>query len=82
MIIINPLISYKAEACLRKVKTDVVDAYLLCELFYKEELGPYGKRKVQLLNLRNHTRQHENITGVIIQTKLQFRLCLKKTSLS
>ncbi|WP_157801073.1 IS110 family transposase, partial [Bacillus solitudinis] len=62
LIIINPLISYKAKSSsLRKVKTDAVDAYLLCELFYKEELEPYKKRGVQLLNLRNLTRQHENI---------------------
>jgi transposase len=39
LIIINPLISYKAKgSSLRKVMTDAVDAYLLCELFYKEEL--------------------------------------------
>lgn len=31
LIIINPLISYKAKSSsLRKVKTDAVDAYLLC----------------------------------------------------
>ncbi|GED16816.1 Transposase [Aneurinibacillus migulanus] len=77
LIIINPLISYKAKRLsLRKVKTDAVDAYLLCELFYKEELEPYKKRGVQLLNLRNLTRQHENITGVMIQTKLQFQAVL------
>lgn len=36
LIIINPLISYKAKSSsLRKVKTDAVDAYQLCELFYK-----------------------------------------------
>lgn len=74
---INPLISYKAKSSsLRKVKTDAVDAYHLCELFYKEELKPYKKRGVQLLNLRNLTRQHENITGVLIQTKLQFQSLL------
>jgi len=57
LIIINPLISYKAKSSsLRKVKTDVVDAYLLCELYYKEELEPYKKRGIQLLNLRNLTR--------------------------
>ncbi|MGJ7913838.1 transposase, partial [Neobacillus sp. LXY-1] len=52
------------------------DAYHLCELFYKEDLEPYKKRGVQLLNLRNLTRQHENITGVLIQTKLQFQAIL------
>ncbi|WP_079508733.1 IS110 family transposase [Mesobacillus jeotgali] len=77
LIIINPLISYKAKSSsLRKVKTDAIDAYHLCELFYKEELEPYKKRGVQLLNLRNLTRQHENITGVMIQTKLQFQAIL------
>ncbi|WP_144475521.1 transposase, partial [Cytobacillus oceanisediminis] len=50
LIIINPLISYKAKSSsLRKVKTDAVDAYHLCELYYKEELEPYKKRGVQLL---------------------------------
>jgi transposase len=63
LIIINPLISYKAKgSSLRKVKTDAADAYLLSELFYKEELEPYKKRGVQLLNLRNLTRQLENVT--------------------
>jgi transposase len=79
LIIINPLISYKAKgSSLRKVKTDAVDAYLLCELFYKEDLEPYKKRGVQLLNLRNLTRQHENITGVMMQTKLQFQAVLEQ----
>ena len=79
LIIINPLISYKARgSSLRKVKTNAINAYLLCELFYKEELEPYKKRGVQLLNLRNLTRQHENITGVMIQTKLQFQAVLEQ----
>src|SRR6185437_13676209 len=79
LIVINPLISYKARgSSLRKVKTDAIDAYLLCELYYKEELEPYKKRGVQLLNLRNLTRQHENITGVMIQTKLQFQAVLEQ----
>lgn len=77
LIIINPLISYKAKSSsLRKVKTDAIDAYHLCELFYKEDLEPYKKRGVQLLNLRNLTRQHENITGILIQTKQQFQAIL------
>ena len=40
-IVVNPLISHRAKSSsLRKVKTDAVDAYHLCELFYKEELEP------------------------------------------
>ncbi len=61
LIIVNPLVSYKARSSsLRKVKTDAIDAYHLCELYYnKEELEPYKKRGIQLLNLRNLTRQHK-----------------------
>ncbi|RST56899.1 IS110 family transposase, partial [Siminovitchia terrae] len=67
IIIVNPLISYKAKnSSLRKVKTDLIDANHLCELYYKEELEPYKKRGIQLLNLRNLTRQHENITALVV----------------
>lgn len=77
LIIVNPLISYRAKSSsLRKVKTDPIDANHLCELYYKEDLEPYKKRGIQLLNLRNLTRQHENITGIFVQTKLQFQSIL------
>lgn len=76
-IIVNPLISYQAKkSSLRKVKTDAIDAYHLCELYYKEDLLPYQKRDVQLLNLRNLTRQHEALTGLCMQAKLQFHSIL------
>jgi transposase len=56
LYIINPLLSYQTKkSSLRKVKTDAIDAYHLCKLFYKEELEAYKKRGVQLLNLRNLT---------------------------
>jgi transposase len=74
LIIVNPLISYRAKSSsLRKVKTDIIDAHHLCELYYKEDLEPYKQRGIQLLNLRNLTGQHENITGMFVQTKLQFQ---------
>jgi len=77
LIIVNPLISHRAKSSsLRKVKTDAIDAYRLCELYYKEDLEPYKKRGIQLLNLRNLTRQHGNITGMYAQTKLQFQAVL------
>nr|WP_263325199.1 IS110 family transposase [Neobacillus sp. Marseille-Q6967] len=77
LIIVNPLISYRAKSSsLRKVKTDIIDANHLCELYYKEDLEPYKKRGIQLLNLRNLTRQHENLTGIVVQTKLQFQAIL------
>lgn len=71
-IIVNPLISHRAKSSsLRKVKTDAIDAYHLCELFFKEELEPYKKRGVQLLNLRNLTRQQESIAEISAKTKIQ-----------
>jgi transposase len=77
LIIVNPLVSYRAKSSsLRKVKTDIIDANHLCEMYYKEDLEPYKKRGIQLLNLRNLTRQHENITGIYVQTKLQFQAVL------
>lgn len=76
-IMVNPLLSYQAKkSSLRKVKTDAIDAFHLCELYYKEELEPYKKRGIQLLNLRNLTRQHETITGLYVQAKLQFHAIL------
>jgi transposase len=76
-ILVNPLLSYNAKkSSLRKVKTDEIDAFRLCELFYKEDFEPYKKRGIQLLNLRNLTRQHETITGLYVQAKLQFHAIL------
>ncbi|WP_338786352.1 IS110 family transposase [Metabacillus sp. FJAT-53654] len=76
-IMVNPLLSYQVKkSSLRKVKTDAIDAFHLCELYYKEDLEPYKKRGIQLLNLRNLTRQHETITGLYVQAKLQFHAIL------
>jgi transposase len=77
-IIVNPLVAHQAKrsSSLRKVKTDAIDAYRLCELYYKEDFEPFKKRGLQLLNLRSLTRQHEAITGLCIQTKLQFQAVL------
>lgn len=76
-IVINPILSYQSKkTSLRKVKTDAIDAFHLCELFYKEELEPYKKRGINLLNLRHLTRQHEAITGLYVQAKLQFHTML------
>lgn len=43
---------------LEEGKTDIIDARHLCELYYKEDLEPYKKRGIQIMNLRNLTRQH------------------------
>lgn len=71
-IVINPLTSHRAFGSMgSKVKTDAIDAYHLCELYYKEELEPYKKRGIQLLNLRNLTRQQVSIAEMAAKTKLQ-----------
>jgi len=77
-IIVNPVVAHQAKrsSSLRKVNTDAIDAYRLCELYYKEDFEPFKKRGLQLLNLRSLTRQHEAITGLCIQTKLQFQAVL------
>jgi transposase len=73
-IVINPLLSHQAKkANLRKVKTDAADAYQLGEMFYKEDLEPYKKRGQYLMNLRYLTRQHESLTDMYVQVKLQFQ---------
>jgi transposase len=76
-IVVNPLISHQAKkSSLRKVKTDAVDAYQLCELFYKEEFEVHKQSGVGLLNLRHLTRQFESLTDMYIQAKLQFQAVL------
>ncbi|NRF96280.1 IS110 family transposase [Paenibacillus frigoriresistens] len=76
-IVINPLISNRLrKSNLRKVKTDAADAYLLGELYYKEEFEPFKKWGVQLLNLRYLTRQYESLSKMCVQTKLQFQAVL------
>jgi transposase len=76
-IVINPLISFEAKKTnLRRVKTDATDAYQLGALFYKEEFEPCKKRGQHLMNLRYLTRQHESLTGMYVQAKLQFQAIL------
>lgn len=77
-ILLNPLIAHEAKksSSLRRVKTDSMDAYRLCELFYKEDFEPYKQRSIRFLNLRSLTRQHDAITKLSVQTKLQFQALL------
>lgn len=72
--LVNPVLSYEAKkASLRKVKTDAIDAFHLGELYYRnEDLEPFQKKSIRIMNLRNLTRQHESLTGTYVQTKLQF----------
>ncbi|WP_298472360.1 IS110 family transposase [uncultured Psychrobacillus sp.] len=74
-ILLNPIISYQAKkTSLRKVKTDAIDAYQLCVLYYKGE--PHKIRGIQLLDLRNLSRQQEIVTNMYVEIKLQFHTIL------
>ncbi|WP_188455547.1 IS110 family transposase [Virgibacillus oceani] len=75
--LINPVVSYEAKkTSLRKVKTDAIDAFHLCELYYKEDLEVFQKKTMQTLNLRHLTRQHSALTGTYVEIKLQFQTIL------
>lgn len=79
-ILLNPNISHQAKkSSLRKVKTDAFDAYQLCVLYYKEDFKPYKLRAIQLLNLRNLSRQQEIMTNMYVEAKLQFHTILDQT---
>ncbi|WP_347940543.1 IS110 family transposase [Peribacillus simplex] len=76
-ILLNPIISYQAKkTSLRKVKTDAIDAYQLCVLYYKEDFEPHKIRGIQLLDLRNLSRQQEIVTNMYVEAKLQFHTIL------
>ncbi len=76
-ILLNPIISYQAKkSSLRKVKTDAIDAYQLCVLYYKEDFESHKIRGIRLLDLRNLSRQQENVTNMYVEAKLQFHTIL------
>lgn len=77
LYILNPLLAQRAKKThLRKVKTDEKDAIHLGELYYKEEFVPYQKQEEHWVHLRHLTRQHEAMTQMYVQTKLQFQAVL------
>lgn len=76
-LVVNPLISHQAKkSSLQKVKTDAVDAYRHCKLYYKAEFEDHMQRGVQLLILRHLTRQFDLLTQMYVQVKLQFQAVL------
>ncbi|MFD4818450.1 transposase [Peribacillus butanolivorans] len=76
-ILLNPIISYQAKkSSLRKVKTDAIDVYQLCVLYYKEDFEPHKIRGIMLLNLRNLSRLQEIVTKMCVEARLQFHTIL------
>lgn len=76
-IIINPLQSKRARNTqLRKVKTDVADAWHLAEMYYRGDVAPHRTWDELYTELQHVTRQHEFITSMYVQAKLNSRALL------
>ncbi|MGE5701597.1 MAG: IS110 family transposase [Clostridia bacterium] len=75
--IINPLQSKRAKgAQLRKVKTDATDAWHLAEMYYRGEVKPHRTQEEAYSELQHVTRQHEFVTALYVQAKLNTRAIL------
>ncbi|WP_252361503.1 transposase [Paenibacillus sp. FSL R10-2782] len=67
----NPLQSKRARGTtLRKVKTDAADAWHLAEMFYHGDIKPHRACDEAHTELQNVTRQHEFVTSLYVQAKL------------
>lgn len=76
-MIINPLQSKRAKGTqLRKVKTDAMDAWHLAEMYYRGDVKPHRTWEEAYMELQHVTRQHEFITGMFVQAKLNTRALL------
>lgn len=75
--IINPLLSKRAKSAqLRKVKTDAADAWHLAEMYYRGDVEPHRSWDECYMELQHVTRQHEFITSLYVQAKLNMRALL------
>ncbi|EPY08112.1 transposase IS116/IS110/IS902 family protein [Paenibacillus alvei TS-15] len=76
-IILNPLQSKRAKGMgLRKVKTDEADAWSLAEMFYRGDALPHRIWDESYMELQHATRQHEFVTSLYVQAKLNTRALL------
>ncbi|KQO18043.1 IS110 family transposase [Paenibacillus sp. Leaf72] len=75
--VINPLQSKRARSTqLRKVKTDAADAWHLADMYYRGDVKPHRTWDEQYTDLQHVTRQHEFITSMYVQAKLNTRALL------
>jgi transposase len=75
--IINPLQSKRAKGTqLRKVKTDATDAWNLAEMYYRGDVKPHRTWEESYKELQYATRQHEFVTVLYVQAKLNARALL------
>ncbi|MFM9281486.1 IS110 family RNA-guided transposase [Paenibacillus jiagnxiensis] len=77
--IVNPLQSKRAKGTqLRKVKTDALDAWHLAEMYYRGDVKPHRTWDETFTELQHLTRQHEFVTGIFVQAKLNSRALLEQ----
>ncbi|WP_145410726.1 IS110 family transposase [Paenibacillus xylanexedens] len=77
--IVNPLQSKRAKGTqLRKVKTDALDAWHLAEMYYRGDVKPHRTWDETFTELQHWTRQHEFVTGIFVQAKLNSRALLEQ----
>ncbi|WP_229696543.1 IS110 family transposase, partial [Paenibacillus albidus] len=75
--IVNPLQAKRAKGThLRKVKTDAADAWHLAEMYYRGDVTPHRTWEDSYTELQHVTRQHEFVTGMFVQAKLNMRALL------
>ncbi|GAB6926490.1 IS110 family transposase [Paenibacillus sp. JCM 10914] len=75
--IVNPLQSKRAKGTqLRKVKTDAADAWHLANMYYRGDVAPHRTWEETFTELQHVTRQHEFVTGMFVQAKLNTRALL------
>lgn len=74
VIVINPYISSQTrKSALRSAKTDMLDAYHLGSLYYREEFDQFKRQNEKTNELRHLTRQRASLNGMMTQVKLQLR---------
>ncbi|SDG58326.1 Transposase, partial [Fontibacillus panacisegetis] len=75
VILVNPLQAQRARRTgLRKVKTDESDAWHLGDLYYQEEDWlAHPIQKQAFTDLQFLTRQHEFVTSLYVQARLNMR---------
>lgn len=77
--IVNPLQSKRAKGTrLRKVKTDAADAWHLADMYYRGDVKPHRIWDETYTELQHVTRQHEFLTGMFVQAKLNARALLEQ----
>lgn len=77
--IVNPLQSKRSKGTqLRKVKTDTADAWHLADMYYRGDVVPHRTWDETFTELQHVTRQHEFVTGMFVQAKLNARALLEQ----